>query len=156
MNNSNHINFIKGDATESIGSGNKLIVHICNNIGKWNKGFVNAITKKWTLPKKYYHEKMKKYKLGTVQIVKVEKDIWIGNMIAQNGINRRGYSFKRRVDYDKLSECLDKVNSYAKSNNATVHMPMIGTGLGGGEWEIIKKIIKSKLCEIGVYVYKLE
>ena len=32
-----HIKYVKGDATEPIGEGNKLIVHICNNVGKWGK-----------------------------------------------------------------------------------------------------------------------
>jgi len=32
------IKYIKGDATNPAGEGNKLIVHICNDIGGWGKG----------------------------------------------------------------------------------------------------------------------
>ncbi len=42
------INYVKGDATAPIGIGNKIIVHICNDIGRWGKGFVMALSKKWS------------------------------------------------------------------------------------------------------------
>ena len=38
--------YIKGDATAPIGSGVKVITHICNDIGGWGKGFVLALSKK--------------------------------------------------------------------------------------------------------------
>ena len=44
--------YIKGDATAPIGSGVKVITHICNDIGGWGKGFVLALSKKWKMPKK--------------------------------------------------------------------------------------------------------
>jgi hypothetical protein len=34
------INFIVGDATTPIGDGLKIIVHVCNDIGGWGRGFV--------------------------------------------------------------------------------------------------------------------
>lgn len=42
--------YIKGDATAPIGSGVKVITHICNDIGGWGKGFVLALSKKWKMP----------------------------------------------------------------------------------------------------------
>ncbi len=50
----NDIQYIKGDATKPISDGNKIIVHICNDIGGWGKGFVMAITKRWTEPENKY------------------------------------------------------------------------------------------------------
>ena len=41
--------YIKGDATAPIGSGVKVITHICNDIGGWGKGFVLALSKKWKM-----------------------------------------------------------------------------------------------------------
>lgn len=43
---SERINYIKGDATQPIKDGNKIIVHICNDIGGWGKEFVTAISYK--------------------------------------------------------------------------------------------------------------
>ena len=41
------IEYLKGDATSPVKEGNKIILHICNDIGGWGKGFVMAISKKW-------------------------------------------------------------------------------------------------------------
>lgn len=39
------INYLKGDATNPEISGNKIIAHICNDVGGWGKGFVVAVSK---------------------------------------------------------------------------------------------------------------
>ena len=48
--------YIKGDATAPIGSGVKVITHICNDIGGWGKGFVLALSKKWKMPEEAYRQ----------------------------------------------------------------------------------------------------
>ncbi|GAL87250.1 hypothetical protein NEMVEDRAFT_v1g223552 [Sporocytophaga myxococcoides] len=59
------IEYTKGDATRPVGSGNKIIVHVCN--GGWGKGFVMSISKRWKLPeteyRKWYQSK-NKFDLG--------------------------------------------------------------------------------------------
>ncbi|WP_228098667.1 hypothetical protein [Pedobacter sp. MC2016-24] len=50
------INYLTGDATNPAYSGNKIIVHVCNDIGGWGKGFVMAISKRWKEPEKRYRE----------------------------------------------------------------------------------------------------
>jgi hypothetical protein len=40
------IQYIAGDATAPIGDGNKIIAHVCNDIGAWGAGFVLAISKR--------------------------------------------------------------------------------------------------------------
>ena len=44
------IQYLKGDATAPKTHGKKIIVHVCNDIGKWGKGFVLAISKRWKEP----------------------------------------------------------------------------------------------------------
>ena len=39
------INYLKGDATQPHSQGTKIIVHVCNDLGGWGKGFVLAISK---------------------------------------------------------------------------------------------------------------
>ncbi|MGB3404347.1 MAG: hypothetical protein WBA77_16810 [Microcoleaceae cyanobacterium] len=48
------IQYIKGDATSPQVNGNKIICHICNDIGGWGKGFVLAISNKWSSPEADY------------------------------------------------------------------------------------------------------
>lgn len=148
--------FLKGDAREPIGEGNKLIVHICNDIGKWGKGFVLALSEKWKEPETQYrdwHSHANHFSLGHIGIVQVEDDIWVINMIAQKNI--RVWRGEPPIRYDAVRECLCKVAKIAIENNASVHMPRIGTGLAGGKWGIIEDIIMEQLCQrdIPVYVY---
>lgn len=85
------IQYKKGDATNPIDNGNKVIVHICNDIGAWGKGFVMAISKKWKEPEKKYREWFKSkenFNLGEVQFVKVQEDLWVANLIGQHKINK--------------------------------------------------------------------
>lgn len=51
-----NITYTTGDATCPATSGNKIIVHICNDIGAWGKGFVLALSKRWVAPEKQYKE----------------------------------------------------------------------------------------------------
>ena len=78
------INYIQGDATQPIGKGNKIIVHICNDIGGWGKGFVMAISKRWKEPEKQYRNWFKTkdgFELGNVQFVETESELIIANLI---------------------------------------------------------------------------
>jgi O-acetyl-ADP-ribose deacetylase (regulator of RNase III) len=143
------ITYIKGDATKPIGDDKKLLVHVCNNCGKWGAGFVMAVSKRWEEPEKEYRKLGVKIpenfrQLGTNQYVKVDskEELIVVNMIAQNGYNTMHRGYKDRLDYDKLETCLKDVNKYAMTNNYSVHMPKIGSGLACGRWTEIEKLIK--------------
>jgi len=40
------INYRHGDATAPKADGPVVIVHVCNDVGKWGKGFVLAVSKR--------------------------------------------------------------------------------------------------------------
>lgn len=72
------IKYIKGDATNPRVEGNKIITHICNDMGGWGKGFVMAVSKRWKMPEEEYRRWYKQgenFELGEIQLVQVEKDI---------------------------------------------------------------------------------
>jgi O-acetyl-ADP-ribose deacetylase (regulator of RNase III) len=50
------IKYIKGDATKPVGDENKIIVHVCNDIGGWGKGVVVAISKRWKGPEESFRK----------------------------------------------------------------------------------------------------
>lgn len=152
------IKYLKGDATAPQVEGNKIIVHICNDIGGWGKGFVLAISKKWPEPEKSYREWYKNnadndFALGSTQLIQVSKDVFVGNMIAQQGLNR--VDNIPPIRYDAVKSCLSKIAVEADRLNASVHMPRIGCGLAGGKWEEIEPIINETLIvnDLEVYVY---
>ena len=43
-----------GDATDPIGGGPRIIVHVCNDAGGWGKGFVIAVSRRWPEPERRY------------------------------------------------------------------------------------------------------
>lgn len=153
----NEIQFLKGDATNPVSEGNKIIVHVCNDIGAWGKGFVMAISKKWSEPEKEYrawYKSQDNFTLGEVQFVKVQEDIYVGNMIGQHKI----YKDKNGnvpIRYNAIESCLEKVAQHAKEINASVHMPRIGCGLAGGTWDKIEPLVLKTLSmnNINVFVY---
>lgn len=149
------ITYLKGDATEPVGWGNKIIVHICNDSGMWGAGFVLAISKKWSHVKSYYQStaKLPDFGLGKTYFIDVENNLSIANMIAQG---KTVYEGSRRVDYVALETCLIYVNKVAEYSQATIHMPYIGTGIGGGNWKVIEGIINKCMSNIDVYVYEFE
>ncbi|PAM95990.1 Appr-1-p processing protein [Flavobacterium sp. IR1] len=151
------IQYIKGDATSPQGSDNKIIVHVCNDIGGWGKGFVMAISKRWKSPEVQYRNWFKSkndFELGKVQFAQVEEDLWVANLIGQHKINKDEFG-EAPIRYNAIEEGLKLVADFAKTNKASVHMPRIGCGLAGGKWEMIEPIILKTLSEkeIEVVVY---
>lgn len=149
------IQYVTGDATCPVDSGNKIIAHICNDIGAWGAGFVLALSKRWPQPEEeYLKEKwLNGLSLGTVGLVQVERDIWVANMVAQRDI--RSYRGVPPIRYGALKKCLATVALHAKELQASVHLPRIGCGLAGGEWEIIESLIQETFADVPIFVYDL-
>lgn len=150
------IQYLKGDATVPQAKGTKIIVHICNDLGGWGKGFVLAISKRWKEPeadyRKWYKER-DEFELGAVRFVQVEPTIWVANMIGQHGM--KAGSKGPPIRYTAVEACLARVAEKAAELSASVHMPRIGCGLAGGKWEEIEPIIERTLLanQIDVFVY---
>lgn len=154
------IHYLIGDATNPVGEGNKLIIHICNNRGGWGKGFVTAISKKWKKPEMDYRffmnlpDLIADDQLGVCRAVQVEENIWVISMIAQSGY--KSVYNPVPLNYDALKACLYSVFNKAKEFDATVHAPRIGCGLAGGEWSKVEELLIDVLENIDVYIYDLE
>lgn len=152
------IQYLSGDATSPQVKGNKVIAHICNDLGGWGKGFVLAVSRRWREPERdyrgWYRERAhNEFGLGAVRFIPVDPHIWIANMIGQHGMKTGGEG--PPIRYEAVRECLEKVADFASEKAASVHMPRIGCGLAGGRWELILPIIESALAnrDVPVYVY---
>jgi len=149
------IHYLKGDATQPRAKGNKIIAHICNDLGGWGKGFVLAISKRWKAPETAYrawHRGRAKndFALGAVQVIPVEPYLWVANMVAQRGMKTG--SNGPPICYEAVRSCLRKMALEAKNLNATLHMPRIGCGLAGGKWERIEPILLEEVSAKGIEV----
>jgi len=148
------ISFIQGDATKPVGDGPYIIAHICNDEGRWGKGFVLAVSGRWKQPEEHYRQQFKqnpKPRLGDVQFVEVQPQTTVANIIGQHGI-KRGNGGLAPIRYDAVEQGLAKVAAFALKQRASVHMPRIGCGLAGGSWEEIEPIINRTLTNKGVEV----
>jgi O-acetyl-ADP-ribose deacetylase (regulator of RNase III) len=154
------IQYVTGDATKPLGKDPRIIVHVCNDIGGWGRGFVLALSKRWKAPERQYREWSKgrghpPFALGQVQFVGVEEALWVANLIGQHGTKKR--TNPEPVRYEAIRAGLSRVAEFAKQQDASVHMPRIGSGLAGGDWDQVKTIIEEELTAkgIAVTVYEL-
>ncbi|MEU2623691.1 macro domain-containing protein [Streptomyces sp. NPDC007157] len=152
------ITYIRGDATAPSGKGAKVIAHVCNDLGGWGKGFVLALSRRWPEPEKAYrawHRDRAKndFGLGAVQLIQVDRYLWVANMIGQHG-TRTG-SKGVPVRYEAIDRALTKLADEAIERSASVHMPRIGCGLAGGKWPRVEPLIAERLVarHIPVTVY---
>ena len=154
------INYVIGDATNPVNPGKQVIVHCCNDAGYWNAGFVRALSARYHQPERDYRRWAQTnapipFALGQVQFVKVRTGLCVANLIGQHGI--RSKSNPRPIRYDALRHGLIRVRHLAMAHEASIHMPRLGAGLAGGNWNVIKQIIAEELCDfdLNVTVYDL-
>lgn len=116
-----------------------IIVHGCNAQGVMGAGFAKDIKAKYPKMFDKYSEdiKMGRGLLGDVSWY-VAPMVYIASGITQEFYGRDG---KKYVSYDAVDSVMSKVFAAAYHNGLSVHMPKIGSGFGGGDWEVIEKII---------------
>jgi O-acetyl-ADP-ribose deacetylase (regulator of RNase III) len=152
------IRYVTGDATRPEGPGPKVIVHVCNDVGGWGAGFVVAISRRWKQPEAEYRRWHQEgvddgagpFELGAVQFVEVKPNLWVANLIGQHGVAPA--AGVPPVRYEAVRAGLAIVAQFARDRGATVHMPKIGAGLAGGDWDRISAIVEQELREKGVAV----
>lgn len=151
------LTYVIGDATKPPGYGTKVIAHVVNNRGGWGRGFVMALSRRWRAPERdyraWYQAQDGTFILGRVQLVRVEPHTYVANMIAQDGYRDADNQVPLR--YYALEECLKELALQAQVLRATVHMPRIGSGLAGGDWNKVEQLISTTLKDIDVFVYDL-
>lgn len=134
-----------------------FILQGCNAQGKMNSGVAKAIRNKYPEVYDEYvaRHKTKPLKLGEVVVVKSKTD----ERIIFNAITqfRYGYDDARYVNYGAIEECMYYVNLVMARNGPyrEVAMPMIGAGLGGGDWSLIANIIERNAIYFQPVVYDI-
>lgn len=163
---SKQIIYIKGNAATPHMAPDQqgIIAHICNDHGAWGAGFVLALSKQSTAPESMYRMWYEGYYNSVNQFIGgnilltpyYSKHLRVANMIAQHGIGSR-FDGQRPLRLTWLATCLQKLSKAATVLNAAVHMPRIGCGLAGGNWDEVGALVQRILCEHGhnVFVYDL-
>ena len=145
---------VKGDATEPRGTGVKILAHIVNDkTPNWGAGFGRVVRETWPPLqedfRRWVADDPNRLSLGHTFFGKIRDDFYLAPMICQHGY---APSVKQKLRYAVLKDCLEQVATKAAELNATVHMPKIGTGYGGGSWGLIEPLIDESLCRAGISV----
>lgn len=131
-----------------------ILVHGCNAQGVMGAGFAKQL--KTLYPGAYceYIAQVNAIGIGSVNTLGTvsmwhsqESDLTIANAITQLNYGR---DQKLYTSYEAVHRCFVKVADVASFLGKSVHYPLIGAGLGGGDWAIISDIISSLLDPPGI------
>lgn len=148
------LSFIRGDASEPFGAEQKFLLQVVNDQAQiWGGGFAKHIRKKWPHAQaefRVWAYGRQNLKLGNIHVARIRSDLSLVSLVAQHGFGKPISG--PRVRYGKLFSALEKVADLAVEEHASVHMPRIGTGEAGGNWDIVEGIIRETLIARGVKV----
>ena len=148
---------VKGDllsATEGI------IVHGCNCQGVMGSGVALAIKNKY--PDAYYDyinyvsvetdtSTRGRNLLGEIQYTKVTDKLTIANAFTQQFYGKDGLKY---ASYSAVEDIMYRLKDFT-SLDTPIHMPKIGCGLGGLDWDEVSQYIQYYLGNHDVTVYEL-
>lgn len=138
-----------------------IIAHGCNAQGVMGSGVAKAIRAKWPSAYSCYrrHFEEDSLRLGDVIYAPCGEKI-IANCITQEFYGRQ--KNKIYVNYSAIRICMVKINDFVaevkriqRLEGLAVAMPMIGAGLGGGDWSKIANIIKDESDHFYPIVYQI-
>jgi O-acetyl-ADP-ribose deacetylase (regulator of RNase III) len=152
------IQYVKGDLLHA---DCKFILHGCNSFGVMGSGVAKLIRQKW--PKAYqdYKDRYDSYGLKLGEVIASKQD---DGKIILNAITQEFYGKDDRVyvSYWAIANVIKTIDDIAKDTNKEmpgtpfkIAMPMIGSGLGGGDWKVIEAIIENESKNIQPVVYIL-
>jgi O-acetyl-ADP-ribose deacetylase (regulator of RNase III) len=107
-----------------------------------NLGLAKQIRAKYPAVYEDYMIKYRKegWKVGETQLVHVgDCPRFVANCCTQEFYGRQD---RQHVSYKGIRDCLFNVLTFCTREKYSVAMPRIGAGLGGGDWDLILKIIE--------------
>lgn len=127
-----------------------IIVHQVNAQGVMGSGVAKAIKDKW--PEVYKEYRLQyiegRLNLGSMHLVPIHykppRGLKVCNLVGQEfyGTN------KQHTDYYALRLGLRQLREYMDQHymlSSDIHHPLIGCGLGGGNWYTVKQIIEEEI-----------
>lgn len=125
-----------------------IICQQVNCMGVMGSGLAKQIRSKHPRVYDVYVEFIKKSEkeinnLGETLLVEVGRGLYVANLFSQFSYGRNGL----HTNYQKFEECLirlkNTLDNYTKSKDLSIYFPYkIGCGLGGGDWNIISRLIE--------------
>lgn len=142
-----HLHYIKGNLLDS------NVNYICHQVNcqkVMGAGIAKQIADRWPQVKEEYQAN--NASLGHISMTLVGERQAVINMYAQYNCG----TDKRYTDYEAFYSCLEKIHDATKDTSIIGFPYGIGCGLGGGDWDIIEKMIEKVLFDREVYVYYID
>lgn len=137
-----------------------VIVHGCNAQGAMGSGVALVVKTKWPDVYTDYKQMHKDYGLETGDVVYTvaEDNLYIANAITQEYYRgcRKAPLLDVYVDYKAIADCFRDIVDFLDEKpdlTRNIHMPMIGAGLAGGNWNTIEEIILETLKDTDINLY---
>lgn len=143
----------KGDLLDAFKNGDvQVIVHGCNCFRSFGAGIAKSIKERYLAA---YEADLQtshgdKNKLGTYSYA-ILNDKLIINAYTQYAYGRN----KVNADYNAIRSVFKKLEIDYGTSNKTFGIPLIGAGLAGGDWSIIKTIINEEAPSLNIILYVL-
>jgi Zn-dependent peptidase ImmA (M78 family)/O-acetyl-ADP-ribose deacetylase (regulator of RNase III) len=153
------IRFVHGNVLDPRGGDTKVICQLVNDQARtWGGGVARSAAKKYPIAQRNFSNWISRIpraeRLGKVHFTQVKTSTYVASLVAQQGY---GASAAPRIRYMALERCFESVAEFARLNQASVHMPRIGTGQSGGQWDTINELVRTILVDgdLSVTVYDL-
>ena len=147
-----------------------VIVHGCNAQGVMGSGVAKEVKERYPGAFQLYRSHCEMYGIGSKGLlgttpawvnshpvdneIDPTKHLVIVNAITQLNYGRDG---QRYVSYAAVQEAFDNIRILCKAIGATdINFPMIGAGLGGGDWSVISTIIQDCMEEVNQTLWVLD
>lgn len=149
------LKYVTGDLIQLALDGQfEVIGHGCNCFVTMGKGIAKGI--KQQFPAAYradqQTEKGDKHKLGTITFAE-QHGVMVVNCYSQYGYGGM-FGGGPHVDYDALRHCMKELKE--RFSGKRIGLPLIGCGLAGGDWHIVREIIATELADEDVTIVRFE
>lgn len=154
------IHFVKGDLLDSPCD---YICHQVNCRGVMGAGIAEQIRERWPEVCEYYGDRCLQFRynddvlLGSIDDIAIEDDELNRRVINMYAQSTYGFNHYRYTSYDAFEDCLYQIKRHVPICDTVGFPKGIGCGLGGGNWDIVLKLIEIVLGDSHeVYIYELE
>jgi O-acetyl-ADP-ribose deacetylase (regulator of RNase III) len=156
---SDPLKFVHGNVLDPQGSAKKVVCQLVNDQARfWGGGVAKSAGQKFPEAQRKFAEWIvslpRSKRLGSVHFAEVDDSLTIASLVGQQGF---GPASAPRIRYAALEQCFEKVSEFAAKISATVHMPRLGAGQSGGQWETVEEMVRGTFLpdSVPVTIYDL-
>ena len=151
--------YVKGNLLDAFDRGDvNVIAHQCNCFNTMGSGIAPQIARRWPVVQDADDTTLPgdKDKLGKFT------HAWVGDSVVFNHYGQFYYGRQRGGDTDYVSLALAMrrmcvwLDTHYVADIVKIGFPKIGCGLGGGDWEIVSKMIEFVFAGYEVTIYELD